>query len=71
MSICITRLVNLRMILLRSSSSKRPSQNRATAMRRNLVNLPQALTDLQATNLHVSPGHIGALLANDAGRRAR
>jgi hypothetical protein len=40
-------------------------------MRRNLVNLPQALTDLQATNLHVSPGHIEALLANDAGRRAR
>jgi predicted nucleic acid-binding protein len=41
----------------------------AEAARRNLLDLPQALADLQATNFHVSPILIEALLANDAKRR--
>jgi predicted nucleic acid-binding protein len=40
----------------------------AEAARRNLLNLPQTLADLQATNFHVSPGLIEVLLANDAKR---
>jgi predicted nucleic acid-binding protein len=41
----------------------------AEAARRNLLDLPRALVDLQATNFHVSPGLIEVLLANDAKRR--
>jgi predicted nucleic acid-binding protein len=41
----------------------------AEAARRNLLDLPQALADLQATNFHVSPALIEVLLANDAKRR--
>jgi predicted nucleic acid-binding protein len=41
----------------------------AEAARRNLLDLPQVLTDLQATNFHISPQLIEVLLANDAKRR--
>jgi predicted nucleic acid-binding protein len=41
----------------------------AEAARRNLLNLPQALVALQATNFHVSPELIEVLLANDAKRQ--
>jgi predicted nucleic acid-binding protein len=41
----------------------------AEAARRNLLDLPQALADLQTTNFHVSPELIEVLLANDAKRR--
>ena len=41
----------------------------AEAGRRNLLDLPQALADLRATNFHVSPELIEVLLANDAKRR--
>lgn len=41
----------------------------AEAARRNLLDLPQALTALQATNFHVAPDLIELLLANDAKRR--
>jgi predicted nucleic acid-binding protein len=41
----------------------------AEAARRNLLDLPQALGALQATNFHVSPELIEVLLANDAKRR--
>ena len=39
------------------------------AARRNLLDLPQALADLQATNFHVSPELIEVLPAIDAKRR--
>ena len=42
----------------------------AEGARRNFLDLPQALADLQATNFHVSPELIEVLLANDAKRRA-
>ncbi len=41
----------------------------AEAARRNLLDLPQALVALQATNFHVAPELIKLLLANDAKRR--
>ena len=41
----------------------------AEGARRNFLDLPQALADLQATNFHVSPGLIEVLLANNAKRR--
>jgi predicted nucleic acid-binding protein len=41
----------------------------AEAARRNLLDLPQALAALQATNFHVAPDLIELLLANDAKRR--
>ena len=41
----------------------------AEAARRNLLDLPQALDALQATNFHVAPDLIKLLLANDAKRR--
>jgi predicted nucleic acid-binding protein len=41
----------------------------AEAARRNLINLPQALASLQATNFHVAPELIQLLLVNDAKRR--
>jgi hypothetical protein len=41
----------------------------AEAARRHLLDLPQALADLQTTNFHVSPELIDVLLANDAKRR--
>jgi predicted nucleic acid-binding protein len=41
----------------------------AEAARRNLLNLPQALTALQATNFHAAPALIKLLLADDAGKR--
>jgi len=41
----------------------------AEAARRNLLDLPQALVALQATNFHVSPELIEVLLANDAKRQ--
>jgi predicted nucleic acid-binding protein len=41
----------------------------AEAARRDLLDLPQTLADLQATNFHVSPGLVEILLANDAKRR--
>jgi predicted nucleic acid-binding protein len=41
----------------------------AEAARRNLVDLPKVLADLQRTNFHVSPELIEILLANDANRR--
>lgn len=41
----------------------------AEAARRNLLELPQALAALQATNFHAAPSLIKVLLANDANRR--
>jgi predicted nucleic acid-binding protein len=41
----------------------------AEAARRNLLDLPQALADLQGTNFHVSPELIEVLLKIDAKRR--
>jgi predicted nucleic acid-binding protein len=41
----------------------------AEAARRNLLDLPQGLADLQTTSFHVSPELIEVLLANDAKRR--
>jgi predicted nucleic acid-binding protein len=41
----------------------------AEAARRNLLDLPQALADLQTTNFHVSPELIEVLLKIDAKRR--
>jgi predicted nucleic acid-binding protein len=41
----------------------------AEAARRNLLDLPQTLDALQATNFHVAPDLIKLLLANDAKRR--
>ena len=41
----------------------------AEAARRNLLDLPQALDALQATNFHVAPDLIKLLLANGAKRR--
>jgi predicted nucleic acid-binding protein len=41
----------------------------AEAARRNLLDLPQALAALQATNFHVSPELIEVLLKNDAKQR--
>ena len=41
----------------------------AEAARRNLLDLPQALSALQATNFHVAPELVSLLLANDALRR--
>lgn len=39
------------------------------AGRRNLLELPQALVALQATNFHAAPALIELLLANNAGKR--
>jgi predicted nucleic acid-binding protein len=41
----------------------------AEAARRNLLDLPQALATLQATNFHIAPGLIELLPANDEKRR--
>ena len=41
----------------------------AEAAHRNLLDLPQALSALQATNFHVDPELLRLLLANDALRR--
>jgi hypothetical protein len=41
----------------------------AEAPRRSLLDLPQALAALQATNFHVAPDLIELLLANNAKRR--
>jgi predicted nucleic acid-binding protein len=41
----------------------------AEAARRNLLDLPQALAALQATNFHAAPDLIELLLAKDAQRR--
>jgi predicted nucleic acid-binding protein len=41
----------------------------AEAARRNLLDLPQALAALQATNFHAAPELIELLLANDVKRR--
>jgi predicted nucleic acid-binding protein len=41
----------------------------AEAARRNLLELPQALQALQATNFHAAPALIELLLANNAGKR--
>ena len=41
----------------------------AEAGRRNLLDLPRALTALQATNFHVAPDLLELLLANDVKRR--
>jgi predicted nucleic acid-binding protein len=41
----------------------------AEAARRNLLDLPQVLDALRATNFHVAPDLIKLLLANDAKRR--
>lgn len=43
----------------------------AEAARRNLLELPRALTALQATNFHAAPALIKLLLANDADRRKK
>jgi predicted nucleic acid-binding protein len=42
----------------------------AEAARRNLLDLPQALAALQATNFHAAPDLIELLLANDARRKS-
>ena len=41
----------------------------AEAARRNLLDLPQALAALQATNFHAAPDLLELLLANDVKRR--
>ncbi len=43
----------------------------AEAARRNLLDLPQALAALQATNFHAAPALIKLLLANEANRHKR
>jgi predicted nucleic acid-binding protein len=42
----------------------------AEAAHRNLLDLPQTLAALQATNFHAAPNLLELLLANDVKRRA-
>lgn len=81
-AILLAESIEAQRLLIDDLDGRREAENRripvigtlgilAEAARRNLLDLPEALTALQATNFHAAPALIKLLLTNEANRRKK